>query len=155
MKINHTPGTENGTVLIISMTTITILTLICATSLYVMSQNANSGMQTASWQQALSGAESAIDRGIVALNTNSWTGWKMVTSTSLPTTKPSGGTSVSCPPATPCTPPNNSCAPCSGSYYYMILPTVISQGEGNNTVSSWVILDTAGAGLQRTVTLTL
>src|SRR5437660_10643949 len=94
MKLNHTPGTENGTVLIISITTITILTLICATSLYIMSQNANSGMQTASWQQALSGAESAIDRGIVALNTSSWTGWKTVTSTSLPSTKPSGGNSA-------------------------------------------------------------
>jgi hypothetical protein len=138
MKLNHTPGTENGTVLIISITTITILTLICATSLYVMSQNANSGMQTASWQQALSGAESAIDRGIVALNTNSWTGWKTVTSGSLPSTKPSGGSSASGAPGT-------------GQYNYMILPTVISQGEGNNTVSSWAVMDTAGTALLRTI----
>src|SRR2546428_4609181 len=123
MKLNQTSGTETGTVLIISITTITILTLICATSLYIMSQNANSGMQTASWQQALSGAESAIDRGIVALNTNpnGWSGWKTVPSASLPSTQPSHPsreTQATGPPTT------------TGQYNYMILPTVISQGEG-------------------------
>src|SRR6266446_5872116 len=64
--------TERGSVLLVALLTITILTLICATSLYVTSQNANAGMQTASWQQALTGAESGVDQAIRALNTSSW-----------------------------------------------------------------------------------
>jgi hypothetical protein len=131
---------ERGSVLVIALITITILTLICATSLYVASQNTNAGMQSASWQQALSGAESAVDLAFNALNANPspspWANWKSVTSGSLPTTKPSGGG-------------NATSAPPSNKYNYLI-PTNITfqQGvEGNNSVSSWVTIDTAGLPL--------
>jgi len=60
---------QQGSVLITTFLTMTILTMICATSLYVSSQNQNSGSQTSSWQQALSGAEAGIDLGVRALNT--------------------------------------------------------------------------------------
>jgi len=45
-----------GSVLLVAILTLTILTAICATSLYVATQNTNSTSQTASWQAALSGA---------------------------------------------------------------------------------------------------
>jgi Tfp pilus assembly protein PilX len=73
MKITSDPN-ERGSVLVTALITITILTLICATSLYVASQNTNAGMQTASWQQALSGAESAADLAFNALNNASASG---------------------------------------------------------------------------------
>ena len=127
------------------MITITILTLICATSLYVASQNTNAGMQTASWQQALSGAESAVDQAFNALNTSAWTNWKKVNnSLPYPPTKPSGGNSISV----------NATPPTSGNYYYLIPSDIIFQSgvEGNNSVSSWVTIDTAGTGLAQSGT---
>src|SRR6266576_6056557 len=78
---------QPGSVLITTLLTITILTLICATSLYVASQNANAGMQTASWQQALTGAERGVDQAIRALNTSSWSGWYNIPGT-VPTAQP-------------------------------------------------------------------
>jgi len=80
-----------GSVLMTSLLTITILTMICATSLYVTSQNGNATTQTTSWQQALSGAEAAVDQAINALNTNNtttWSQWYTITSGSLPQTQP-------------------------------------------------------------------
>ena len=127
------------------MITITILTLICATSLYVASQNTNAGMQTASWQQALSGAESAVDQAFNALNTSAWTNWKKVNnSLPYPPTKPSGGNSISV----------NANPPTNGNYYYLIPSDIIFQSgvEGNNSVSSWVTIDTAGTGLAQSGT---
>jgi len=140
MKINSDPN-ERGSVLVTALITITILTLICATSLYVASQNTNAGMQTASWQQALSGAESAVDQAFNALNMSAsgtagaWTNWK-VKSGSLPATQPAGG-------------PNASVAPTSGNYNYLVPSNItFQQGvEGNNSVSSWVTIDTAGLPL--------
>jgi len=151
MKINS--GTsERGSVLVTALITITILTMICATSLYVASQNTNAGMQTASWQQALSGAESAVDQAFNTLNieaaatTNlqhrqAWANWLSVNSSSLPTTRPSGGSNGG--PNTLASPPT------SGKYYYLIPSDItFQQGvEGNNSVSSWVTIDTAGLRL--------
>ncbi len=149
MKITSIPS-ERGSVLVTALLTITILTLICATSLYVASQNTNAGMQTASWQQALSGAESAADQAFNALNTDAaattnqqhkqvWANWLSVNSSSLPTTRPSGGSNGNGP--TSLTTP-----PTSGNYYYLIPSNItFQQGvEGNNSVSSWVTIDTAG-----------
>jgi len=141
MKINSVTS-ERGSVLVTALITITILTLICATSLYVASQNTNAGMQAASWQQALSGAESAVDQAFNALNMNAsgtsgaWTNWKRVDSSSLPTTKPSGGSTAVAPPT-------------SNKYNYLIPSNItFQQGvEGNNSVSSWVTIDTAGLPL--------
>jgi Tfp pilus assembly protein PilX len=136
MKINS--GTsERGSVLVTALITITILTMICATSLYVASQNTNAGMQAASWQQALSGAESAVDQAFNALNTGAWTGWKAVNG-SPPTTKPSGGG-------------NANSAPPSTKYNYLIPSNItFQQGvEGNNSTSSWVTIDTAALRLDK------
>src|SRR6266705_4905647 len=101
MKINCFKS-ERGTILVIALVTITIMTLLCATSLYVASQNTNSTMQTASWQQSLTGAESAVDQAINALNLNAqgsnaaWTNWKTQI-TSLPNTQPPAGSPAPTP----------------------------------------------------------
>jgi hypothetical protein len=141
---------ERGTVLITALLTITIMTLICATSLLVTSQNTNSGMQVASWQQALSAAESGIDAAIRALNddgqTGAWTNWVSVSQTVssgtyvLPTVEPTAQTS---PAAT--AKPN-----VSPSAKYNYLPSTALQitfpggTEGPSTGSAWVVMDTAG-----------
>jgi len=123
----------------VALLTITIMTLICAVSLHVASQNTNAGMQTASWQQALTGAESAVDQAINALNldaqgsSSAWTNWKTVTSSTLPTAKPSGGSAATAAPSPSPSP----------SYNYLIPSALSLQGEGNNSVSSWVTIDTA------------
>ena len=81
--------------------TMTILTMICATSLYISSQNTGTGMQTAAWQQALTGAEAGIDAAVRALNqtgtsgANAWTNWKTVSTATLPSVEPTAGTGSS------------------------------------------------------------
>ncbi len=143
---------EKGSVLITAMFTITIMAMICATSLFVMSQNTITGVQTAAWQQALTGAEMGIDAGIRALNDNGtssanpWTSWKTVSST-LPSPSPSGSpvkgftyepTGVASSVA--------SAPPSSSQYNY--LPSTASQmtvnypnSEGTASVSAWVTID--------------
>jgi len=133
---------EQGSVLVTALLTITILTLICATSLYVTSQNANAGMQTASWQQALSGAESAIDAAIRALNDNgqtgAWTNWVQMpqSGTTLPTVEPAPSST-----ATPAGMPDSS--------HYNLLPSSkcafsFPNTEGASNVSAWVTIDQGG-----------
>lgn len=118
----------------IALLTITILTLICATSLYIASQNTNAGMQTAGWQQSLTAAESGVDAAVRALNTGVWTNWKTVGTATLPTVEP---TATATPAATG--------VPSNSQYNY--LPSsalsMTMQGEGAPTVSAWVTLDTA------------
>jgi len=138
---------QPGSVLITTLLTITILTLICATSLYVASQNANAGMQTASWQQALTGAESGVDQAIRALNTSSWSGWYNITGT-VPTAQP-----------TPSATPAATGTPASGHYNYRVTtstsPTVTLSGisgttpqpEGNAAIWGWVTVDTGTMGV--------
>jgi hypothetical protein len=128
-----------GSVLVTALLTITILTLICATTLYVASQNANAGMQTASWQQALTGAESGVDAAIRALNTTSWANWRTVSTATLPTSEPSPSTIGTAANAGPT------------SSQYNLLPSNVAnlssltmQGEGATNVSFWVTVDTAG-----------
>src|SRR5438874_8197423 len=122
---------ERGTILVIALITITILTLLCATSLYVASQNTNSVMQTASWQQALTGAESAVDQAINALNLNAqgsssaWTSGTLNWYTqvaSLPSTQPPAGSPA--PTSTIASAP-----PSSSSYNYLIPSPITLQGE--------------------------
>ena len=67
---------NKGSILMMALLSITILTLICATSLYIASQNTNSGVQTAAWQQSLTAAESGVDAAVRALNTGVWTNWR-------------------------------------------------------------------------------
>lgn len=117
--------------------TITILTLICATSLYITSQDANATTQTTSWQQAMAGAEAAVDQAMNALNstnknTNAWTGWYTITSNSLPTAQPSPG-------ATPF-PAGSGAMPVSGQYNYYSSNFAL-QGEASNSVKMWVTVD--------------
>ena len=111
--------------------TITILTLICATSLYVTSQGVNATTQTTSWQQAMAGAEAAVDQAMNGLNTGTWTGWSSqppAPGNSLPTTQPtpSGTPAIGAPDST------------HYNYYSSSFPL---QGEASNSVSMWVTVD--------------
>jgi hypothetical protein len=128
----------------ITVLTIAILMMVCVTSLYITSQNANAGIQAASWQQALSGTESGVDQAIAALNTNSWTNWVTLNG-SVPTLQPSPGPS-----------PTPAAGPPSSSQYNYLSSSITSQlmqynvanaittaGEGNNLVSMWTTIDTA------------
>ena len=122
----------------VAMLTITILTMICATSLYVTSQNSTTRIQTAAWQQSLTGAESGVDLAIAALNTGTWTGWKLGTAASPPSAEPSPA-----PTAAPVGPPDSS--------HYNLLPsssvyslTMPGQSEGATSVTNWVTVDTGG-----------
>jgi hypothetical protein len=119
---------KRGSVLLVALLTITIMTLICATSLYVASQNANGGVQTASWHQALSGAEDGITQAIDALNTNTWTNWNVVNSSTLPTAQPAGGSAANAKPT-------------GNQYNYLPLTAIGLQGESNNNVTGWVTVD--------------
>jgi len=140
MKTNSI-RTQKGSVLLVALLTITILTLICATSLYITTQNATAGMQTAIWQQALTGAESGVDAAMRALNTGNtgvWTNWisKSQNGTNLPTAEPS-----STPTTAPTGPPDS-------SHYYLLPSSALALSvqpgsEGATHVSSWVTVDTA------------
>lgn len=128
---------KQGSILMMALLSITILTLICATSLYIASQNTNTGMQTAAWQQSLTAAESGVDAAVRALNTGVWTNWKTVSTATLPTTEPASGTGTAA-----------SAKPTTSQYNY--LPStgtgavsLTMQGEGAPTVSAWVTVDTA------------
>jgi Tfp pilus assembly protein PilX len=120
---------QRGSVLVIALLTIAILTLLCATSLYITSQGASATNQTTSWEQSLSGAEAAVDNAMNALNTNSWSGWYTVTSSSLPTAQPS-----------PSGTPNATSTPGSGTYNYYSSSFSL-QGEASNTITWWVTVD--------------
>src|SRR4029077_1119654 len=120
---------QRGSVLVIALLTITILTLLCATSLYITSQGASATTQTASWEASLPGAEAAVDNAMNALNTNSWSGWYTVTSSSLPTAQPS-----------PSGTPNATSTPGSGKYNYYSSSFSL-QGEASNTITWWVTVD--------------
>src|ERR1700719_535016 len=138
---------SRGSVLMTTLLSITILTLICATSLYIASQNTSSGMQTAAWQQSLTAAESGVDAAIRALNTGTWTTvnasgspvpWKTVGTATLPTAEPASGTgsNASAPPAFSPTPQYN--------YLPSSALALSMQGEGASSASVWVTVDTAG-----------
>ena len=126
------PLAETGSVLVTALMTITILTTICALSLYITGQDTNSKSQTASWQLALSAAESGVEHSYFALNKSQWTGWNTVTG-SVPTTQPSGGSS-------------SNGAPTSGKYNYYIR-TITVPGEGGGSMKYWTTIDTAGLPL--------
>ncbi len=123
---------ENGSILMMAMITITILTLICATSLYVTSQNANATTQTTSWQQAMCGAEAGVDLAMNALNKGDWTGWYPVSSSSLPGGQPN-------PTATPF-PSGYSVKPGANQYYYYSSSLAL-EGEAGNSVTTRVTVD--------------
>jgi|GEM_PF-2329608 len=149
---------DKGSVLVIALMTMTILTMICATSLYITSQNTGAGVQTAAWQQSLTGAEMGIDAAVRALNQsaspsaspnpNPWTNWKTVNST-LPTPAPSsspvlgytyeptGGNAVG----------SGSPPPDTSHYYYLPsanLSISYPNTEGTTAVNAWVTIDTWG-----------
>ena len=155
-KVNHG---DNGSVLLIAIMTITIIAMVSATSLYIASQNGNTGMQTAGWQQALTGAESGIDAAVRALNSqvnngtsscsSCWSNWYTVSS-ALPTPAPSAspvvgftyepasgtGTAASGPPTA------NQFNYLPSSKLTVNLPN--PGGEGAARVATWVTIDTAG-----------
>jgi len=139
MKNNDTSRQE-GSVLLTTFLSITILTMICATSLYIASQNATGGAQTASWQQSLTAAESGVDLAIRALNTNDWSNWRLSSypsGTTLPTNEPSPS-------------PTATAAGIPDSSHYNLLPsskcsmTMSAPSEGALSTSAWVTVDTGG-----------
>ena len=146
MKINL--SRQNGSTLLMVLLTITILATLCFTSLYIAGQNANSVAQTASWQQALGGAESAVDQAIAALNTGTWTNWVTMAG-AVPNLQPSPGA----------TPTAASGSPGSNQYNYLansltsqvaqyhVGSSITTGGEGNNLISMWTTIDTAGLPL--------
>jgi hypothetical protein len=148
MTMTKLSNHRDGTVLLTTLLTITILASLCFTSLYIASQNANSVAQTASWQRALGGAESAVDQAIAALNSATWTNWVTI-SGSVPNLQPQPGP----------TPTVASGPPGSNQYNYLSnsLSSQVSQyqvsnaittaGEGSNTISMWTTIDTAGLPL--------
>ena len=135
---------EQGTVLITALMTITILTLLSATSLYIVSQNQTTGTQTASWHQSLGAAESGVDQAIAALNTDNWANWRAATYATpsqygLPASEPSPASSFSAAPTSTAGP--------DSSHYYFLPSTALQQtmaGEGALTTQAWVTVDTAG-----------
>ena len=148
MQTDTIPFRERGSVLITVLLTITILTMLCVTSLYIASQNANATAQAASWQQALSGAESAVDQAIAALNTSSWTNWVTLTG-SVPNLQPSPGPT---PMAATGPPGSNQYNYFAGSTtsqvaQYNVAGSITSTGEGSPLVSMWTTIDTGGLPL--------
>jgi Tfp pilus assembly protein PilX len=139
---------QRGAILVIVLLTITILTMLCFTSLYIAGQNANAAAQAASWQQALSGAESAVDQAIAALNTETWTNW-VTLSGSVPNLQPQPGAT----PAAASGPPGStqynyvSNSITSQLTQYNVNNALTSGGEGSNVVSVWTTIDTAGLPL--------
>jgi hypothetical protein len=143
MKTDHTDN-DKGSVLIIALMTMTILAMISATSLYIATQNTGTGMQTAAWQQALTGAEAGVDAAVRALNetgtsgANAWSNWVQMSQsgTALPTIEPTPAST-----ATPSGAPN--------STHYNLLPSSklgisYPNTEGTTSVNAWVTVDTAG-----------
>ena len=147
MKTNPSTN-ERGAILLTVLLTVTILTMLCFTSLYIASQNANATAQAASWQQALGGAESAVDQAIAALNTGTWTNWVTI-SGSLPNLQPQPGatpTAANGPPASnQYNYLSNSITPQLAQYN--VANALTTNGEGNNLVSVWTTIDTAGLPL--------
>jgi len=139
---------EKGTVLLTVLLTITILSMLCFTTLYIVGQNGNAVAQAASWQQSLGAAESAVDQAIAALNTNTWTNWISM-SGSVPNLQPQPGAS----PTTASGPPasnqynylSNSLLPQLS--HYNVANAITTAGEGNNLASMWTTIDTAGLPL--------
>ena len=144
MKINRQ---DTASVLMTVILTITILTMICATSLYVATQNANSGAQAASWQQALAGAESGVDQAIAALNTQTWTNWVTISGSVQNTQPPSGsGATATAPPIS--TKYNYLASSISSQLAaYRINGSLTTASEGSPNISMWTTLDTAGLPL--------
>ena len=133
MKHNSQSGDE-GSVLMMALLSITILTLLCATSLYIASQNTNAAMQTAGWQEALTAAESGLDQAVRALNTGVWTNWRTVSTATLPSTEPASGAGSAA-----------TAKPTTSQYNYLPSSSMSlsMQGEGATAVSAWVTVDTA------------
>ena len=139
---------KHASVLIVALLTITIMTLICATSLFITTQNTGGGMQTSGWQQALTAAEAGIDAGVRALNATAssspspWASWKVVpySSPASSYTLPSVEPTATATPAAAGTP---------DSTHYNYLPSsqcAISfpNTEGATSVSAWVTVDKVG-----------
>jgi Tfp pilus assembly protein PilX len=143
MKMQTKKIREQGSVLMTALLTITVLTMLCATSLYVTTQNANGTTQTTSWQQSLAGAEAAIDQAINALNTGTWSvagsgnTWYRVTGS-----LPSGGKPTD-------TSTTATGYPGTGQYNWCNPTTMALTGEASNSVSMWVTVDKAGLAVDQ------
>jgi hypothetical protein len=149
MKQPQSIRPEDGSVLITSLMTTTILSIICATTLYVASQNFNTVSQAVAWHQSLNAAESGVSQAIAALNDGAWTSWT-VYSGSAPNVAPSGS------PA-----PGATSAPDTAHFNllrtasipvqttsYGVSNLITTTGE-TSALSNWVTVDTGGMGLDQ------
>lgn len=64
-----------GSILIVTLGTIAVLSLLAAHVCRVVTMRTRTFYQAASWNEALSAAEAGADLGMAALRANSWTGW--------------------------------------------------------------------------------
>src|ERR1700682_5486547 len=133
LSIKSTGCHRAGSVIVITLLTLAILSVIAAGTLSVVSSKYNSTFQASSWQESLQGAEAGVDIAMAALNDgSSWTGWNQVNSSPPPRSAPSGSF------ATP------TARPSPGQYYFYQPPALTHVGEGNNTIKMFVTVDTGG-----------
>ncbi len=130
-----TPKHPAGSVLVTTILTVTLMALICSAALVVTSQTATTSMQTASWHQALTGAEAAADQAMNALNTDNWAGWYTVTGAPSKS-QPSGGVAATAKPT-------------AGKYNYYIPPALTVPGEGGTNLTMWTTVDNGGLPLDQ------
>ncbi len=134
MKLRN-KGSASGSILVTIIVTISIMSALCAGALIVSTQTGTNGVHTAAWHQSLAGAEAAMDQSMNALNTGDWNGWFTVTG-NLPSGKPTGGVPATAKPVT-------------GSYNYLIPPSISIQGEGSTTTAMWTTIDIGNLGVDQ------
>ena len=118
---------SQGSTLILVLFVATLLSFLIASTFLIATNKSHVVVQTASWQEALAGAESGGDLAMAALNKQDWTGW-FTTSGTPPRTAPAGAN----PAATG--------VPATGSYNYLTT-TLTHAGEGNNNLKIYATVD--------------
>ena len=87
---------SNGSVLIVVLSTVVILSFAGAAMLRMASGRFRNTLQTAAWQEAIYSAEAGADMAVAALQKGDWTGWQKKSGASVSTAPPSSSAS---PPA--------------------------------------------------------
>jgi hypothetical protein len=70
------PSNRRGSVLVVTLSTIAILSLLAAHVCRVVTARSRTFYQAASWNESLCAAEAGADLAIAALRQNDWTGWQ-------------------------------------------------------------------------------
>jgi hypothetical protein len=119
---------KRGSVLVLSLFCVAILSFLLASTLLTSENGYHVAFQTASWQEAIQGAEAGVDLAMAALNGGQWSAWQTA-SGSPPRTTPIAVTAVAA------TEP-----PGAGNYNYQTI-TLSHAGEGNQQVAIFVTID--------------